>query len=142
MDQVDPFHDSTSVLSTVPSLEDPAAVHAAGPVHDTARRSLLCDAEPLGLGTMDQVDPFHDSISVWSAVPLKNWPTAVHAAGPGHEMPNSSLSCDAEASGLGTMDQVDPFHDSISVWSAAPLKNWPTAMHAAGPVHDTPLRSL
>ena len=30
---------------------------------------------------------------------------------------SSSLSWLAEVFGLGTIDQTDPFHDSVSVWS-------------------------
>jgi hypothetical protein len=40
--------------------------------------------------------------------------------------------------GLGTIDHTDPFHDSISDRSLCPVKYRPTAMHAAGPLHDTP----
>ena len=72
-------------------------MHAAGPVHDTPLRTL--SNGPLGLGTMDQVDPFQDSTSVWSAVPSLDRPTAVHAAGPVHD---TALRKDAR--GVGARD--------------------------------------
>jgi hypothetical protein len=42
-------------------------------------------------------------------------PTATHADGPLHETASSSLSWLAEVFGLGTIDQTDPFHNSVSV---------------------------
>jgi hypothetical protein len=51
-----------------PLLKYPAATHPAGPVQDTPLNSLCCVEELLGLGTMDQVDPFQVSISVWYVV--------------------------------------------------------------------------
>jgi hypothetical protein len=44
----------------------------------------------------------------------------------------------SEEFGLGTIDHTEPFHDSISVSSkVGPV--YPTAVHAEGPVHDTPV---
>ena len=55
----------------------------------------------------------------------------------------------ASVLGLGTIDQADPFHDSINVWGGASMVGWsrgmaqiPTAMHADGPLHDTPFSWL
>jgi hypothetical protein len=42
-------------------------------------------------------------------------PTAVQSVGLVHDTPSSVLSSVADTSGLGTIDQVEPFHDSVSV---------------------------
>jgi len=129
MDQVDPFHDSTSVSDPPDALgPSPTAVHAAGPVHDTPWRELSGNGEPgegSGLGTMDQVVPFQDSTSVPvnkgppEVEVLPASPTAVHDAGPVHETALRRLKS-LNSLGLGTMDHVDPFQDSTSVWPAVP----------------------
>ena len=91
----------------------------------------------LGLGTIDQVEPFQDSTRVPTPVP-----TAVHAVGLKHETAASKLFWVGDVSGLGTIDQVEPFHDSMSVWlKKLALKYSPTAMHFAGPVQATPART-
>lgn len=77
----------------------PTAVHADGPLHDTAFREVP--------GTIDQVDPFHDSIP--------KFPTAMHADGLLHETPLYSVP----AGGPGTIDHAEPFHNSFSVPTAA-----------------------
>jgi hypothetical protein len=48
----------------LPMVEEPTAVQADGPLHDTPRRELSWLESTLGLGTIDHTDPFHDSISV------------------------------------------------------------------------------
>ena len=93
----------------------PAAVHADGPVHETPRRRSYCVFETFGLGRMDQVEPFHDSISVRSSLPLLYDPTAVQAEGPEHDTPLSVSDSTLEVSGLGTIDHADPFQVSMSV---------------------------
>jgi hypothetical protein len=46
MDQVlPPFHVSISVWSSAPLEAYPTAVHADGPVHDTAVSRLSCDVD-------------------------------------------------------------------------------------------------
>jgi hypothetical protein len=96
-------------------------------------------------------DSVLDSTSVWKS-PLAPWtPTAVHADGPLHDAPFRSLAWATEALGLGTIDHTDPFHDSISVSQTSrgqpppcPLPTvWkPTALQVAGPIHDTPFKTL
>jgi hypothetical protein len=53
----------------LPMVEEPTAVQADGPLHDTPFRSLVSVGEVLGLGTIDHTDPFHDSISVRRFLP-------------------------------------------------------------------------
>jgi hypothetical protein len=64
---------------------------------------------------MDQVDPFHDSIKVWSAVLARFCPTAMQAEELLQETPTRESRPVLETLGLGTIDQADPFHDSIRV---------------------------
>jgi hypothetical protein len=70
----------------------------------------------LGLDTIDHVDPFHDSISVRSALVVlvvMLEPTDMHADGPLHDTP--ARKSFGEGLGLATIDHAVPFHDSISV---------------------------
>jgi hypothetical protein len=69
IDQVDPFHDSTSVCVPL-DVEEPTAVHIAGPEHETANSRLTDDPGTFGLAMTDQAVPFHDSTSVWLAEPF------------------------------------------------------------------------
>jgi hypothetical protein len=99
----------------------PTAVHADGPLHDTASNVVKVLPPGTPKGTPDHVDPFHDSVI--------ELPTAMHADGPLHDTPfrPSTLA------GLGTTDHADPFHDSITV---------PTAAQKVELLQDTPLREL
>jgi hypothetical protein len=134
IDQVVPFHDSTSVLGLRPRA--PTAVQVVGDTHDTAERPSPRESG-FGLGTIDQVVPFHDSMRVlgppFAAVPV---PTAVQALADTHDTASSKLSGPA-VFGLGTIDHAVPFQDSISVLYR--LGAWkPTAMQALADTHDTP----
>jgi hypothetical protein len=101
----------------------------------------------LGLGTIDHVDPFHDSTRVcWVGACLFNlpkYPTAMHADGPVHETWDRALFFQWAAFGLGTMVHAEPFQDSTSVRvTEERVDRWPTAMHSEDPLHDTPLSML
>ena len=101
----------------------PTAMHADGPVHDTACNVESVPATPTG--TLDHVDPFHASLPASSFAAT---PTARHADGPVQD--TAFIPSDV---GLGSIDHVDPFHDSFTV---------PTAAQNVEPTHDTPLRAL
>ena len=71
----------------------------------------------LGLGTIAQTDPFQDSIRVCAWALAVVWPpTATHAEGLLHDTAARRCPKWASVLGLGTIDQADPFHDSINVW--------------------------
>jgi hypothetical protein len=146
MDHTEPFHDSISVCEERggSTLENPTAVHAAGPLHDTLFRKFVGAKATLGLGTMDHDEPFHDSINVRSRKrPGLELPTAKQAAGPLHDTSSKTSLSVGEVLGLGTMVHADPFHDSIRVRCVESLVVYvPTAVHADGPLHDTPLKSM
>jgi hypothetical protein len=113
-------------------------MHADGPLHDTPLRPSSDEA--LGLATIDHVDPFHDSINVRPPTLLPEGderPTATQTTALRHDTPFKLLSRFGRL-GLGTTDHTDPFHDSISVRSTPRLLETPTAIHDAGPMHDTP----
>jgi hypothetical protein len=132
---------STNVLWFPPLA--PTAVHAVGPLHDTAPRLSSGVGEAFGLGTIDHTDPSHDSIKVQSTVPALENPTAKQADGPLHDTPERTSRWVGEVLALATIDHTDPFHDSISVCCVkAPMAYAPTAKQADGPLHDTPLRTL
>jgi hypothetical protein len=73
MDQVLPFHCSTSVF---PSDEESAYLPTAKQLvvvrHDTPFSTLSVAPTGLGLGTTDQRVPFQRSISVFAAVPSRS----------------------------------------------------------------------
>jgi hypothetical protein len=73
------------------------------------------------MGTFDQVDPSHDS--------LTEFPTATHADGLLHD----TAFRPSGVVGLGTTDHAEPFHTSFSV---------PTAAQNVELVQDTPLRKF
>jgi len=124
-DQLVPFHDSTSVLTTSPlRSKEPTAVQAVADAHDTPSRSAAMPG--VGVGTIDQLVPFHDSTIVFS-LPVR--PTAVQADADRHDTPPRT-----PGPGLGTTDQLVPSHDSTSV--PEPWK--PTAVQADADTHDTP----
>jgi hypothetical protein len=64
-DQLVPLKDSTSVWVTDPLLKSPAAVHELVETHETLERLSIPIELSLGLGTTDQVVPFHTSTSVF-----------------------------------------------------------------------------
>src|SRR5580692_10387350 len=109
-------------------------------MHDTPASLLSSDGETSGLGTIDQADPFHDSISVWRTGALSSAsPTAMQCVGSEQDTPDRVFSV-GEGEGLGTMDQAVPSHDSISVSWSVPTSTLPTAAQSVGPLHDTPER--
>jgi hypothetical protein len=138
-DQLVPFQDSIRVLSTLAVLvvEAPVAVQAVAEGQDTLARELSIPR--LGLGTTDQLAPFHDSIRVLVVLaPLGEGlaPVAVQAVADGQD----TLAREP-VPGLGTTDQLAPFQDSIRVLLVlAPEK--PTAVHSVAETHDTPSRTL
>ena len=70
----------------------------------------------LGLGTIDQAAPSHDSMRVRLTLESSTKdPTAVHELAEMHDTPRRRLSC-VPLSGLGTIDQAVPSQDSTSVW--------------------------
>jgi hypothetical protein len=101
-----PFQDSASVCSTVPSEYEPVATHQVALVHEMPPSELKLVMDPFGLGTMDQDEPFHISVSVSSVDP---WyvPTAIQKSGPLHDTSESPLFWDADVFGLGTIDQAE-----------------------------------
>jgi hypothetical protein len=101
----------------------PTAIHADGPLQDTASSVENVPSAPAG--TLDHVDPFHVSPHASSAAA----PTAKHADGP---LQDTAFRPSVDA-GRATSDHFDPFHDSFTV---------PTAAQNVEPLHDTPVSSL
>ncbi len=132
-----PFHLSASCEVVVPSYELPTATHAVGSVHDTAERELELAPAAFGVASIVQFVPFH--LSARPAVP--EYPTAVHAFGEVQE--TLARSVEVEPTGLGVVwiVHVAPFHFSASIDDSDLVKSYPTAVHATGAVHDTPVSS-
>ena len=125
----------------VPPAFMPTAVQAAAVAHDTPSRML--PGPGLGLGTTDHLVPFQDSMRV-AGLPepeLVEPPTAVQAAADRH-CTLASVLCPDPGLGLGTWDQLVPFHDSMRVLLKRLVPCSPTAVHAAADTHDTLVRGL
>jgi hypothetical protein len=94
----------------------------------------------LGLGTIDHVLPFQDSMRVRpDTAPFRGLldsPTAVQEMVETQDTPNRRVS--RFLPGLGTMDHPVPFQDSIRAWSNPPLKYEPTAVQSLAVTQETP----
>ena len=133
MVHVVPSQASASVASPATGLEYPTAEHDVM-LKQSMPCSWLLSVPALGLATIDQVEPFHCSTSVWYTVP-KPSPTAVHHAVPMHETPlRSTLVCPA-GFGVDTTVHVVPFHSSDML--AVPPAEFPTPMHTVDDVQET-----
>src|SRR5580704_9549311 len=74
---------------------------------------------------------------------MDDFPTAVQAVALVHETRLSALSGASLALGVDWISQVEPFQCSARVnVCPAPLWKDPTALHAIGDVHATPLSTL
>ena len=93
-------------------------MHDVAERHDTAFSSVCTDVAGFtGLAKL-QTLPFHCSASGLTSVsPGPVMPTATQNEGPAHDTPSSSLLPAPAGFGLGTIDHVEPFHCSISVFS-------------------------
>jgi hypothetical protein len=93
-------------------------------------RSLFAVDETFGLGTIDQVDPFHRSKSVRSGAEAESAdPSAMQKVAVTHETEDRKSSTPGVSMlGLGTTDQAAPFHCSIKVTPPTPPPaSYPTA---------------
>src|ERR1700683_1019467 len=111
--QVAPFHDSARAM-VAPMSYPPTAMHSETRGQETAARSLT---GPPGLGAVwyRQVRPFHDSPRSTSASdPLIEEPTATHAAGRRHEIPERPVDL-SPGLGVRRMRQCPPSHCSARV---------------------------
>lgn len=128
-----PFHRSATVPLELELAYEPTAVHAAADVHETDLSAPTCAPGTDASGSTAQLLPFHSSAS--AGPPLRS-PTAMHIPGSGQETP-ISLAC--MSWGGSRRLQLRPFHCSASaVWLLLPRPpTLPTAMHQAGPAHDT-----
>ncbi|MGN6167013.1 MAG: hypothetical protein ACTHQQ_02420 [Solirubrobacteraceae bacterium] len=135
--QLRPFHRSASV----PPFEAPTAVQVEGAMHDTSLRRA-----PAGLGACwrRHLDPFHRSTMILElGVNGFEAPTARHADRSGHATPNRTLCREPAGLGVGSIRQRWPFHRSTKVVALPEAATvFPTAMHAEGALHATPLSTL
>jgi hypothetical protein len=150
MDQLVPFQVSAKAAivgdAELTSTVLPTATQSVESAHEAPLSPLETPAT-FGLGRTDQVDPFQVSTKVWSRFDpeLREDPTATQSLAAGQVTSWSRLAC-VPGPGLGTTDQVDPFHSSLSAESTkgttAKFSEYPTATQSMALVHDTPLRTL
>ncbi len=109
IDQLVPFQRSAN---RDPPAESPTAVQAVDEVHDTPKSWL-----PAGFGVLwtDQLVPFHRSARAATLVPVSGspvYPTAVQAAGEGHDTATRALATTPGGLELVWIDQPVPFQRS------------------------------
>jgi hypothetical protein len=136
-----PFQRSASVLASPElSTENPVVVHADGDVQDTEPMMTPCAPAGVGTGRIFQVVPFQASASGDGLGVLSpEAPVAMQNAPVGHDTPPRPLPGAPPGLGVGWTRQAVPFHRSARATKVpAPLVVWPTAVHDAGDVHETP----
>ena len=136
MVHVVPSQASASVALPATGLEYPTAEHEVM-LKQSMPCSWLLAVPALGLATIDQLEPFHCSTSVWYTVVPKPWPTAVHQALPMHETPVRSTLVWPSGFGVDTTAQAVPFQSSDIL--ASPPSEFPTPMHVVDDVQETAL---
>ena len=85
----------------------PTAEQAVSVGQDTPERTLCVAPLTAGVGWIDQVVPFHCSMSA----PAESHPTAMQALTAGHD---TCSSTPFDGIGMGWIDQAAPFHSSAS----------------------------
>ena len=124
-------------------MKVPTAMQLVGLTHDTPLRIVDVAPTGLGLGTIDQLVPFHRSIKVFVVVLVEYEPTAKQLEGVAHDTPfNFATMLAGSTAGLGSTDQAVPFQRSKSGLIAAPPNESPTAKQLVVDGHDTPSNSL
>jgi hypothetical protein len=125
-------------------LKDPVAVHVWGDGHDTASSSAPVEPGGVGVGWIVQTFPSQRSTSVPDLPVLSvDRPTAVHACGVAHDIPDSSALVAPGGAGVGWIFHALPFHRSVNVDELPVLSvDCPTAIHARRDAHATPCRTL
>jgi hypothetical protein len=119
IDQVVPFHTSTSVWSALPLYDCPTATQYDELAQDTAYRTLL--GLRSGVGVIDQLDPFQTSASG----PLVDSPTATHCDARPHDTALSEAP--PLGSGVGVID-----HDHVLAFAPIPGAAIPPACATTG----------
>ena len=116
----------------------PTAEHDVMLKQSTPCRKLFT-VETLGLGTIDQAEPFHCSTSDWYPVPGDEALPDRRAPG-GADARDAGEIDDALAGGVrvDTMDQAVPFHCSARL--SFPSSALPTATHIVEVVQETALK--
>ncbi len=82
-------------------------MHEVALVHEIPPSELTLVVEPFALGTTDQAEPFHISVSVSWVVAPSYVPTAIQNVGPLHDTAERELSVEDDVFGLGTIDQEE-----------------------------------
>jgi hypothetical protein len=129
---------------TDPLAAYPVATHEEAEAHDTPWRAFAWELDVSALVTVVQAVPFQLSTRLWVAVPSGGVavPTAMQALLDAQSTPRSWLGSNGAVSVVVTTFHAVPFHCSARVWLAlaSPVAWYPTAMHDAEEVHETPSR--
>jgi hypothetical protein len=109
--------------------------------HATPLSTLSAASVAFGLGTIENVVPFHFSIRVDSAelvsVLANQPPTAKHPSPFAHRNPESTLTGEAGAFALGTIDHFVPSQCTAKVFVVSDVLYCPTAVQFAALMHCT-----
>src|SRR5215467_11216344 len=138
-----PFQRSASVVASPElSKESPVVVQADGEVQDIdPPTNTPCAPAGAGMGSVFQVLPFHRSASGDGLGVLgPEAPVAMQNERIRQDTAPRMLPWDPPGLGVGWTRQVVPFHRSARATKVpALLVVWPTAVHDAGDVHETPI---
>src|SRR6476646_9984222 len=141
--QLVPFHRWTNVRQLFSAMYVPTAMQLVALTHETPLRIDEVAPGGFGLGTIDQLPPFHRSIKVLVVVLVEYEPTAKQLMVLAQDTPfNVATKFAGSMTGLGWVDQAVPFQRSRSGLVTAPPKASPTAKQLVVDGHDTPSNSL
>src|SRR3954471_12524968 len=109
-------------------------MHAFADEHD--RPASVSDESGFGVGCTVHAVPSQRSASGSSKGPFRELPTATQVVTDGHDTADSAPSIGASGAGAGWTVHAVPSHRSARTGRVSP--GLPTAVHAAGELHDTP----
>jgi hypothetical protein len=140
IDQLVPSKASASVKDSVPSEvsidRKPMAIQLVALEQETSNNCVMREPAGVGLATIDQLDPFHRSTSVFVPVEEAKVPTAKQSVELTQSTPARYARVDPAGMGAGTIDQLDPFHRCVRIL-VEPASYVPVAMQLVALVHET-----
>ena len=121
-------------------MKVPTPMQAVAELHDTPDRWLDAWSGTPWKSGIDHLVPFRLSANADVTPFLVLNPTAWHVLSAGQDTLDNPLAVLPRTTATLCVVQFVPFHRSARGTVLDPVKNEPTAVHAFGAVHDTPLR--
>jgi hypothetical protein len=140
IDQLVPFHRSTSASSDEPASYPPTAKQLLALAQEMLTRYGEVAPDGFGLVTIDHPDPFHRSTSVLRVELASYQPTAKQLVVLAQETP-SRKALPPTGLGLDTIDHAVPFHRCTWVVAVGPNER-PTAKQLVALTQDTSAKTV